>query len=287
MLWSTSGYCMDPVDVLLCRRKATPRCNSARRILLCRPAPRALSVRSNSSRSNGTARCLARSWDSAFGSVCFEQRKAMTNGLWVEGSAVDRVDKRLSMPIFTLDLGPAVEILWTVPGMWCGVPIFANSAVPLSLALYSDTALRSTLATNVVLPISALCILYWGLGVWESFYKVTATPDDAMFARGAIRFYSIFATQRKLLNTLTSIATIVGLPHLCAHLASRQGSAPAAHTVLFFCMGWLNMVWSCELLKSAFSRQRPCFCLEDQLRTVPRALTDISEMLRYVQQPSV
>jgi hypothetical protein len=60
------------------------------------------------------------------------------HGWWTENSLVDRVDKAISLLIFTLELGAPAELLLTYPGTWFGLPTSAWGLVPMALTWYSE-----------------------------------------------------------------------------------------------------------------------------------------------------
>ena len=82
-------------------------------------------------------------------------------GWWCEGGCVDRLDKALSMPLFTLELPVALEIAWSAPGAWFGVPVIAQGVAPLVIAGASRSAATRSLscphctatASNVFRPL--------------------------------------------------------------------------------------------------------------------------------------
>lgn len=57
----------------------------------------------------------------------------MGRGFFIEGGSFDKLDKKLSMPIFMLDIGP-LEYILALPGVWFGVPLTSLIWMPMVLA---------------------------------------------------------------------------------------------------------------------------------------------------------
>jgi len=83
--------------------------------------------------------------------------------LFPEGGSIDRIDKNLSLYVFTLDFGYFFEVLLTMPGMWFGIPLTALGIVPLFTATLVDPELLGPF-----MAIGALSLLSWGYLVHDS-----------------------------------------------------------------------------------------------------------------------
>ena len=102
---------------------------------------------------------------------------------WKEGSVVDRIDKRISSVIFKIRLWEPLEFLLSIPGVWFGIPAFAQVLGPIFISLAEAKLKHDTL--SAALDSSVVCVsviigalffigwslaLYQGNGRWEDEY---------------------------------------------------------------------------------------------------------------------
>jgi len=96
-------------------------------------------------------------------------------GLWTEGSALDRADKRVSGAVFRLRLPEMVELLLSVPGAFMGFPHAFFGPTPLALAwLASPAGGGGSLAVGAVAAfLFGASVFYAGLAGKVDFRKST------------------------------------------------------------------------------------------------------------------
>jgi membrane-associated phospholipid phosphatase len=244
-------------------------------------------------------------------------------GWWCEGGCVDRLDKALSMPLFTLELPVALEIAWSAPGAWFGVPVIAQGVAPLVIAGASRSAATRSLscphctatASNVfrplflpslspslsslvavvdhcakdsqsvpwtesplvrfaLAPVVLALLVWWTILVRQMLGMTTRT--DFKQRRGIRAAYQMFDSKG-----MTLLLTLAA-PHL-ALLCTSLWAGPHGHTAAaFYSIAWALAVTPSEMLKSVFKRQRPAFCLREELAegTVYRRLGQMQSLLR-------
>ena len=78
-----------------------------------------------------------------------------------DGSRLDRLDKRLSGPLFQLQLGARLEVLLSVPGCFFGMPAALAVTPSLLAAAYSGGVPPSHLALGA----GVLLLAAWGVVV--------------------------------------------------------------------------------------------------------------------------
>jgi len=167
--------------------------------------------------------------------------KFVNPGLWQEDSFIDRIDKAVSIAVFTLEFGYLTELLLLAPGTWFGLP------VPCFL-LANFFTLFSSLATeegNVhevedallgrweFAAISVLCILLWSILFFS--YLVSGNIEKAY-----------------LLNKHLIIPSMV-VPVWMGKIFNPV----AFKSATFFISSWLIAQAVSSALKTIFSRMRP------------------------------
>ena len=183
---------------------------------------------------------------------------AARRGRFPEGSALDRVDKWLSMPLFTLEPGVAVETLWSVPAWWFGNPFFALGTVPLILAAFVDAAAPSASLARSELPSSsppwfamiAALSLFISLTFWLNYLALMRREPDTYPFRYV---YSLGLHSKGL------ILSFVGLIHVVSALTKLGCETTRAHEVVnFYAACYFICMAICGLLKTFVGRERPC-----------------------------
>lgn len=187
-------------------------------------------------------------------------------GRFPENGALDRLDKRMSRPIFRLPLPAAAEFVVTMPGTWFGNPLYSQGLVPLlvaSLSLQQD-------ATSIVcttLPAAVAGLGYWCKLCWESL----------TLGSGITKAYSILS--RRWILALPNVA--MGL--LALGNCSEAGRSAAAHYI----SSWFCSQLFIEALKGITWRLRPVVVLADELDSVPRHFKELSLVVKQASQANL
>jgi len=169
-----------------------------------------------------------------------------TVGLWHESSTLDRADKRLSLPLFTLELGRVFELLLSVPGAWFGVPLAAQMAPPLICAAIIDRSL-AVMATLTVCIALMLCL--WALILRSSIQSRPLLQ--------CTRIYGISLAYVPLGTKTSGMLAALLTPHAVLLVVSLVGTAAAVRACCMCLTAWLVSVVLNDVLKKVFVRKRP------------------------------
>lgn len=109
-----------------------------------------------------------------------------------DGSGLDLLDKRLSMPVFTLRLGRTLEALLAFPGCLFGMPAFgAPAALVIELATSGGTPAGRVVAALLLLTVAGLwaAVLFTptGLGRARALYSPPTALLTPWLALGLLR----------------------------------------------------------------------------------------------------
>mmetsp|Transcript_15673 Transcript_15673/g.20114 ORF Transcript_15673/g.20114 Transcript_15673/m.20114 type:complete len:308 (-) Transcript_15673:337-1260(-) len=175
-------------------------------------------------------------------------------GFFQEGGVFDVLDKKLSMPIFTLEIGK-LEYVLSVPGCWFGLPVSAWGVLPLYVGAYqasfvsTDDAIFFT--TWITLPITLLLLLYWFRSVSRDTIK------NVYFATKPLLPFLVFG------------------PPLLTKLFMKSGYSSACFVVCNWCIAEVF----CHSLKITSRRMRPLICIPE-IKQVHRELPSLQTILK-------
>lgn len=162
-------------------------------------------------------------------------------GLFVEGSAVDRLDKWLSYHLVCSWRLGLLELPLAVPGTWFGTTTTSLGSAPLLIAAAAEPGNAALVAAAALLFLCALLV----------FSLVISRRAD-----------------RELLwwRPPVLVCVSVGLARLL--------SPAALHVTTFYIAAWAYAVLVGSLLKTVFARRRPCISMAgceglDGLRLLP------------------
>lgn len=156
-------------------------------------------------------------------------------GCWREGSALDRADKRLSGPIFKLNLPAFAEMLFSVPGAFMGFPHAFFGPTPLALACFADTV------ANPQLTMAAIGV--WVFGMLLFYGALFGCMDLARSAKVAL----------------------LAMPLLSLSVLANQSISSAAWTAGRMSITCSALVVAASIpLKAMSNRQRPAVSLKLQ-----------------------
>ena len=156
-----------------------------------------------------------------------------------EGSALDLLDKRLSMPVFTLRLNRTLEALLAFPGCLFGMPAFG---APGALVLALVTSGGGTHAARFATAFLLLAVL----GVWAA----------VLFTQtGVHRAHSLY-----------SPTTVLCTPWLALGLlrADALGLAGGGTGCLYL-LTWFACIAPILVIKALTSRRRPLACAAEHI----------------------
>lgn len=182
------------------------------------------------------------------------------HGLWIEDSWLDRLDKRLSLPVFTLELPLVAEYLLTTVGTWFGLPAFALVLGPCFAAAVYDSNLGllpvRLFGGALVVPQAAACFAAV-LASLSFLWFGLALLSIRSAARGESGMSGFVYAYMPLLNKRSMIIAFAAAPHV-GLLLTKAFASPQAHTAsVYLVMAWLLSCSLNELLKSIMKRRRP------------------------------
>jgi hypothetical protein len=154
----------------------------------------------------------------------------------VDGSWLDRLDKRLSAPLLQLQLGLPLEIFLSVPGCFLGMPAFLAIA-PSIVAAAHDPSPSIHSFTALVLGGTLLLLTAWAF----------------VLAGGEKLALLLFSMRIAILAPLVGIWLVEINPGLTAKAVAR------AHLLLF---SWFLALIPIVVLKATTRRRRPIACKE-------------------------
>ena len=181
----------------------------------------------------------------------------------VDGGTLDLLDKRLSAPLFRLQLGLVGEAILSIPGCFYGMPAFHVLSPTLIACALGGCSAASDESVATLAAASALLVVFW-------FY---AQSSPARLNRVFLLY---------LPPTLVA-SPIVGL-WLVHWVAAADSSAQAA--AAFHLLAWFASTTAVISIKHAARRRRPLACDpshigHDVTRAVEgKALSNICTMLR-------
>jgi hypothetical protein len=103
-------------------------------------------------------------------------------GFWVEDGALDRLDKRVSSPLFRLVLPLWMEAMMTIPGTWSGIPPFSMSLLPIIVGAVAEVVATGSLFGGVTA--SAALALSVALCWWTTLLR------SATFEKGPAQVHT-------------------------------------------------------------------------------------------------
>lgn len=179
-----------------------------------------------------------------------------------DGSKLDRLDKRLSKPVFTLQLGLVLETALAYPGCFFGMPAFC---VPGTLVLGLTVGDDDGRSADWCVASAMLAGL-------------VATFSACLFATGGIRYTKV----------LYGPPTVVLAPWAAlALLRWMEAAAADAGTACFYLVSWYVVIAPILVVKSLSRRRRPIVCSASHVGEAcveaasRKALTVIPRMLRH------
>ena len=206
-------------------------------------------------------------------------------GWWVEDSLVDRLDKSLSLLVFTMSLGTTAEVLLSVPGTWFGLPTPAWGLAPLAITFYSEFAHLPGTADYVPAQLlsaeaaasvqSGLVTLGLGSRASASFVALALVPT-ALWLATHVRYLVKGRFIRAYTATKYLMAPAMQVPILIAHHCDASFSTGA-----WFVIAWVVAETVGFVLKVSSARRRPRVspAIAQQLASVPRAFPEVQTML--------
>lgn len=174
----------------------------------------------------------------------------------VDGSALDKLDKRLSTPIFRLRIGIVLEVLSSVPGCFFGMPAFHIASPVLAALLCGGKPTTEAGPWLVFLACTGLLLSLW-------FAAQASSPID-----------------RRLFKILYSPISLIAAPAVGCSLLEvlLPSDANAKSAAYFHLVGWyLSIMWVLHL-KARYPRRRPAVC--EDIRDYSKSLSNIVAMLR-------
>ena len=103
-------------------------------------------------------------------------------GFWVEDGALDRLDKRVSSPLFRLVLPLWIAAMMTIPGTWSGIPPFSMSLLPIIVGAVAEVVATGSLFGGVTA--SAALALSVALCWWTTLLR------SATFEKGPAQVHT-------------------------------------------------------------------------------------------------
>lgn len=166
-----------------------------------------------------------------------------------EGSWLDAHDKWVSMPLFKLELGVAVETLWSMPGWWFGNPFFGLGLLPILLAGIADTRGAAPQQGSWFL-VFAILLLIVATAAWLKYLALMRQDPEK---------YPFKSTYTLGLGSAFVLVVILATVHLVALLTLYGCVSQESHE-------FANIYMSCYLasisvvspLKNILRRKRPC-----------------------------
>jgi membrane-associated phospholipid phosphatase len=163
-------------------------------------------------------------------------------GFWREGGWLDQLDKRLSTPVFTLELPLFLEFPLSVIGTWFGIPLSALVLLPIAaVSIVDGTPWWFAIAFGVV------------LSLWS--YLAVCSVAAKGRRNGFVYFYMPLLTKQSMIWGFTA-APHIGL--LLAMVISRSSAAYRA--AVFTTLSWVISCGINEVLKGIVKRRRPVIC---------------------------
>eukprot|EP00928_Gymnodinium_smaydae_P017316 TRINITY_DN1661_c2_g1_i1.p1 TRINITY_DN1661_c2_g1~~TRINITY_DN1661_c2_g1_i1.p1 ORF type:complete len:300 (+),score=41.49 TRINITY_DN1661_c2_g1_i1:37-936(+) len=184
-------------------------------------------------------------------------------GRFPEGNAIDRLDKWLSRPIFRLSLPWPLECLATVPASFFGCPLYSIGFVPVVVAAAPPQ--DSKFLKFVAGPITVGALGYW--------FKLCR---ESLTGKGITRAYKYI-----------SKAYVLLLPNLAMAVATVAGSEAGAKASAHYLSSWFFAQLLIEVAKGTAWRLRPTWAMKDELAAVPRAIADITSVVKHASQANL
>ena len=172
------------------------------------------------------------------------QSKLLASGWPTDGSMIDRIDKRVSSPIFKLQLGRSLEWVLSVPGCFFGMPA-ALLVSPSLIACAVGGCTNASMQSLAVLCSATVAIL----GVWVNFNRADTS--------------SIKSSPPLLLFRPVSVIVAPALGTALAYFVAEGTVARAAGS--FHIATWYAGIIPVLLLKQSTRRRRPVACEPDQI----------------------
>lgn len=144
---------------------------------------------------------------------------------------LDRRDKYFSGPLFRARVPALIEYVWSIPGNFFGVPLFALLVAPNILAVLTDGSKDNTHATVVTSILTVAVVLLW--------YQVLQGNSNAIRI-----FYG------PIVGALSPIVGMIFLSLLHSDNAQQAG--------YFQIAAWCISVTPIGILKPLIKRPRPC-----------------------------
>lgn len=207
-------------------------------------------------------------------------------GWWTEETLIDRIDKAVSMPVFSLSLGPTFETLLSVPGTWFGLPVPAfimSNLLTWYHHLASQTSADLTWLVDVLgLESSAhwfVQLLHgYGLAAHGSFpFLVASLFFVGVWGVVFMRFWLSGHVEKAYLLNKHWMFPSIGLPVMMGKWYMPTGYK----AVTFFIVSWMCAQAVSGALKTLFSRSRPTVArlTAQKLQKVERAFPSYRAML--------
>jgi membrane-associated phospholipid phosphatase len=154
-----------------------------------------------------------------------------------DGGAIDRLDKLLSAPIFSLQIGLALESICSIPGCFFGMPAFHVISPVLVACAVGECSETSDVAASLFGGTSLLLVAIW--------YRVLFPPAGTSGPK----------------KMLYSAPTLVLAPVWgCVLLRLVTTSATARGAAYFHLAAWFLSIIPVLGLKGAARRRRPVVC---------------------------
>lgn len=171
------------------------------------------------------------------------------HGLWKEDSALDRLDKKISMPIFTLEVPFVVECVLTVIGTWFGIPSAALILLPLAAAAAHDARVNSSSRSASTALFCGMLGLF--LCIWIFLARKSLRTNSKEEIGGFLLAYKPGESRGSI------VVAFLLVPHIAIVLCKLATEGAAVSQACWAVMSWLIACGVNEILKSVMKRRRP------------------------------
>jgi len=196
-----------------------------------------------------------------------QPRRGMSNVVWTrslfgEGGYIDALDKAISMPLFKLEVPESVELVWSYPALWFGIPSIGQGVIALVVATYADSSPHKSLMHNLSSPLALTTVGIVAVAAARHLQlslQSQKLTESQYTDSGIVYLYVPVPSKPK-----TLILTAIAAPHLALALTKVLASPAGHEAACYYLLNWSATLIVTMSAKIAASRQRPAFILSPE-----------------------
>eukprot|EP00040_Diaphanoeca_grandis_P028888 m.168112 g.168112 ORF g.168112 m.168112 type:complete len:376 (-) comp31492_c1_seq2:149-1276(-) len=179
-----------------------------------------------------------------------------------EGGAVDRFDKCISMPLFGLETNSVVELAWSIPATWYGIPMISQTVFPFVLASMVESTSSNSILQNLQTPLAGVSVGLVGVNLFRHvrLSLISQALDESDYDKeGIIHLYMPIPMNPKAL-----VASVLLAPHIALLGLSQFASPQGFSAACYFLANWVGSLSIVMVLKLLGGRSRPAYSLDHE-----------------------